>query len=159
MAPMMDVGSATPVGPTHDDRVMRASDADREATVVLLQDAVARGLLTPDEGSERMAAAFGAVYRADLPSLTADLPRADVRIRARGWKALPMKICERVGYFAAFATTSARAQPLRAIVVLLIVLVSMCVLGLIFGHVWFGGAGHGGSDGGPDFGRPVGRRR
>ena len=135
MAPMMDAGSATPVGPTHDGRMMRASDADRDATVVVLQDAVARGLLTPDEGSERMAAAFGAVYRADLPSLTADLPPADVRIRALGWKSLATKICERVIYFAAHATTSARARPLRAIVVLLIVLVSMCVFGLIFGHV------------------------
>ncbi|WP_245784941.1 DUF1707 SHOCT-like domain-containing protein [Geodermatophilus amargosae] len=53
---------------------LRASDADRLATVHRLQDAVARGLLTPDEGSERMAAAFATVHVRDLPPLTADLP-------------------------------------------------------------------------------------
>ncbi len=55
---------------------MRASDTDRMATVHVLQDAVARGLLTPDEGSDRMAAAFAAVHLRDLTPLTADLPPA-----------------------------------------------------------------------------------
>jgi hypothetical protein len=45
---------------------MRASDSDRAATVHRLQDAVAQGRLTPDEGSERMAAAFAAVHLHDL---------------------------------------------------------------------------------------------
>ena len=43
---------------------LRASDADRQATVTRLQDAVARGQLTHDEGSERMALAYGAASSA-----------------------------------------------------------------------------------------------
>jgi hypothetical protein len=53
---------------------LRASDADRAETVRALQDAVARGLLTHDEGSERMSAAWAARHVRDLPPLTADLP-------------------------------------------------------------------------------------
>ena len=37
---------------------MRASDADRQQTVQQIQDAAARGLLTPDEAGERMSAAY-----------------------------------------------------------------------------------------------------
>lgn len=54
----------------------RASDVERMAVAQVLQDAVARGLLTPDEGSERTGAAFAAVYRDELPALTVDLPPA-----------------------------------------------------------------------------------
>ena len=64
---------------------IRASDADREATVRVLQDAVARGLLTFDEGGERMSAAYGARFVTDLPPLTADLPPAPVQPTAPGW--------------------------------------------------------------------------
>jgi hypothetical protein len=53
---------------------LRASDAERLATVELLEDAVARGLLTPEEGSDRMATAFAARHRDELPAVTADLP-------------------------------------------------------------------------------------
>ena len=46
-----------PVSPADDaPPPLRASDADRAETVRALQDAVARGLLTHDEGSERMSA-------------------------------------------------------------------------------------------------------
>jgi hypothetical protein len=45
---------------------MRASDMDRHTTVLVLQDAIARGLLTPDEGGERIAVAFAAVHLPDL---------------------------------------------------------------------------------------------
>jgi len=152
---MTDAGGTTRVETTHDYRVMRASDAERDATVVVLQDAVSRGLLTPHEGSERMAAAFAAVYRADLPTLTADLPPADPRVRARSWNELATKTFELASYFVARAATSARARPLRALVVLLVVLVSVCVLGPIFSQVWFGSDG--GRHGGAGFGRSVGR--
>ena len=57
MPPFIDPDSAAASA-----RRVRASDADRLATVERLQDAVARGLLTPDEGSERMADAFAAVF-------------------------------------------------------------------------------------------------
>jgi hypothetical protein len=70
---------------------MRASDADRHAVVTQLQDAVARGLLTTDEGSERMAAAYHARYLGELPPLTADLPAPPVPVAGptpAGWRAL-----------------------------------------------------------------------
>ena len=62
--------------PPQEPPSMRASDADRHATVHVLQDAVARGLLTTDEGGERMAVAYAARHLDDLPPLTADLPPA-----------------------------------------------------------------------------------
>jgi hypothetical protein len=67
----------------------RASDADREAVVRTLHDAVARGLLNLDEGDERVAAAYAARFVDDLPRLTADLPPAPVPAPvAPGWRAL-----------------------------------------------------------------------
>src|SRR4051794_37120811 len=67
----------------------RASDADREAVVRTLHDAVTRGLLTLQEGDERMAAAYAARFLDDLPSLTADLPPAAPSAPvAPGWRAL-----------------------------------------------------------------------
>ena len=68
---------------------MRASDADREAVVRILLDALARGLLTLDEGDERVAAAYAARYLDELPRLTADLPPAPATAPAApGWRAL-----------------------------------------------------------------------
>jgi hypothetical protein len=75
---------------------MRASDADRSATARVVQDAVTRGLLTPDEGSERLAAAFAAVHRKDLGRLTADLPPATSRPAAPGWRLLAMMAVEQL---------------------------------------------------------------
>src|SRR4051812_30495191 len=80
--------SADPTNPTNErtDRPpMRASDDDRAATVRMLQDAVARGLLTTDEGGERMALAFAFVRLTDLGPLTADLPPAPIAVTAPGW--------------------------------------------------------------------------
>ncbi len=81
---------------------MRAADSDRAATVHVLQDAVARGLLTPDEGSDRMAAAWAAVHLRDLAPLTADLPAAPApaplpaRTGAPGWRPLGLMAWEQV---------------------------------------------------------------
>jgi hypothetical protein len=91
-------------GTTHDDGThtggplhsgdgaprLRASDADRTATVGVLRDAVAAGLLDHDEGGERMAAAFAARFRDELPPLTADLPRSATATSAPapGWRSL-----------------------------------------------------------------------
>jgi hypothetical protein len=70
---------------------MRASDADREAVVRTLLDALARGLLTLDEGDERVAAAYAARYQDELPRLTADLPPAPAAAPAApGWRALAL---------------------------------------------------------------------
>src|SRR3954466_10426261 len=70
---------------------MRASDADREAVVRTLLDALAGGLLTLGEGDERVAAAYAARYRDELPRLTADLPPAPAPGPvAPDWRALAL---------------------------------------------------------------------
>ena len=67
----------------------RASDAEREAVIGVLHDAVARGLLTLEEGDERVAAAYATRFRDDLGRLTADLPPAPLPAPAApGWRAL-----------------------------------------------------------------------
>lgn len=79
-----DAGTSGPTPPR-----VRASDADRESVVGTLHDAVGRGLLTLDEGQERIGAAYAARYVDDLPPLTADLPPAPaVAPVAPGWRAL-----------------------------------------------------------------------
>ncbi len=76
--------AAAPPGPP-----MRASDADRMATVLALQHAVGTGCLTPGEGSDRMAAAFAAVHVRELAPLVADLPPAPAPVGPadRSWRA------------------------------------------------------------------------
>jgi hypothetical protein len=56
---------------------VRASDAEREQTVALLQRGFADGRLTLDELDERVGAAYLARTRATLGDLTADLPAAE----------------------------------------------------------------------------------
>jgi hypothetical protein len=69
----------------------RASDADRESVVRTLHDAVARGLLTLEEGDERVSTAYAARFMDDLPRLTADLPPAPAPTQvAPGWRALAL---------------------------------------------------------------------
>jgi uncharacterized protein DUF1707 len=76
---------------------LRASDADRAATVGVLQDAVARGLLSYDEGDQRMAAAFGARCLDELPPLTADLPGPPPPTpQAPGWRAVGGMLAQQV---------------------------------------------------------------
>jgi len=53
---------------------VRASDADRDATVNRLCEAAAEGLLTLEELTDRIEAAANAVMRSDLVPLTCDLP-------------------------------------------------------------------------------------
>lgn len=54
--------------------VVRASDADREATVTRLQRAVGEGRIDLSEFGERVEAAYAAGTLADLAALVADLP-------------------------------------------------------------------------------------
>ena len=65
---------------------------ERSAVIEVLQDAVARGLLTHDEGGERMAAALAAKFRDELPAMTADLPPAPPStpkpVLPLGWRGL-----------------------------------------------------------------------
>ncbi|MFN8126233.1 MAG: DUF1707 domain-containing protein [Candidatus Nanopelagicales bacterium] len=53
---------------------MRASDADREAYVAVLQTGYAEGRLSKDEYDERMGAAYAATTYAELAPLLHDLP-------------------------------------------------------------------------------------
>jgi hypothetical protein len=53
---------------------LRASDADRERTVVLLRDHAAEGRLTLEEFTERMSAAYLARTKDELEELADDLP-------------------------------------------------------------------------------------
>ena len=127
----------------HDPRTgprLRASDADRLATVEAVQAAVAHGLLTPDEGSERMATAFAARHRDELPAVTADLPAPAVPApAAAGWRALAAALVAQLRHEAS-ATRAAGVRSRRALaaavvaVVLVVLLVSLVVHGL-----WDGG--------------------
>ena len=71
----------------------RASDADREAVVGILHDAVGRGLLTPEEGNDRVAAAYSARFLHELPRLTADLPPPPAPAPvAPGWRTVALLV-------------------------------------------------------------------
>jgi hypothetical protein len=61
----------------HAGLAVRASDAEREQTVALLQRNFADGRLTQAELEERASAAYAARTRAQLRDLTADLPDAE----------------------------------------------------------------------------------
>lgn len=58
------------------DRDLRASNAEREKTVELLQHALGEGRITMAEFEERVTAAYAAKTRGELDELTADLPRS-----------------------------------------------------------------------------------
>ena len=59
---------------------VRASDAEREATIARLRDAAAEGRLTFEELADRIETASAAVMRSELVPLTHDLP-ASVALR------------------------------------------------------------------------------
>src|SRR3712207_8807241 len=124
---------------------MRASDAYRLATVEHLQDSVARGLLTPDEGSERMADAFAAVHRTDLDPLTEDLPSAPPERTAPGWRSLGTLPGEQGR--APLATPTGRVSTGRAAGGVLAPLLLLLLVGRL------GGAGFSDSSGGGGSGR------
>jgi hypothetical protein len=100
----------------------RASDADREAVVRVLHDGVARGLLSLEEGDERMRAAYASRFADDLPPLTADLPPAPVSAPvAPGWRALAVLawLQLRTALAGLSWRGTVRAHPRRAIAVVL----------------------------------------
>lgn len=53
---------------------VRVSDADREKVATRLREAATEGYLTMPEADDRLAAAYAAVTRAELATLTTDLP-------------------------------------------------------------------------------------
>jgi hypothetical protein len=146
MPPLIDLNGAATSAPR-----MRASDADRLATVKHLQDAVARGLLTPDEGSQRMADAFAAVYLTDLDPLTADLPPAPPEHTAPGWRSLGTLAVKQVRTSLATAATG-RLRAAQVTVVLLVASLFLVLVGAL-GGVALSDSGGGGGGGGGDGGR------
>ncbi len=99
MTPLLEALATEPFPPQHEPQPrMRASDADREAVVQTLLDAIARGLLTLQEGDERVAAAYAARFLDELPGLTADLPPAPADAPAAPpggapWRSWPGSSC------------------------------------------------------------------
>ena len=142
MPPLIDLDSAATSTPR-----MRASDADRLATVEQLQAAVARGLLTPDEGSERMADAFAAVHLTDLDPLTEDLPPAPPERTAPGWRSLGVLAVEQVRTSLTTAATG-RLNAARVAVVLLVASLFLVLVGALSGVALSDSGGGGGGDGG-----------
>jgi hypothetical protein len=142
MPPLIAPDSAAPSAPR-----LRASDADRLATVKQLQDAVARGLLTPDEGSERMADAFAAVHLTDLDPLTEDLPPAPPERTAPGWRSLGVLAVEQVRTSLTTAATG-RLNAARVAVVLLVASLFLVLVGALSGVALSDSGGGGGGDGG-----------
>jgi hypothetical protein len=52
----------------------RASDAERERVAATIRQAMGEGRLTLAEGEQRLTEVYAAVYRDELPRVTADLP-------------------------------------------------------------------------------------
>src|ERR1700749_399712 len=75
------VGQTTGGG---DSGQIRASDAERDATVDRLRDAAGEGRLTLEEFSDRMEQATGAKPRAALDRLVTDLPAGEGGVAAQG---------------------------------------------------------------------------
>jgi hypothetical protein len=63
-----------PVVPAESDRVIRASDADRDRIADILRDALAEGRLDAEEHSERIDAVYRAKTVGELEPLVRDLP-------------------------------------------------------------------------------------
>jgi Domain of unknown function (DUF1707) len=148
MTPAVEDDSGGPSHPADADQPTRASNADRFATTRILQDAVSQGLLTPDEGSERIAVALAAVYRHDLDSLVADLPAVGARGRAPGWRALGTMTVEQVRSSLSMPNAS-RLSPARIAITVLVVALLLLLVGYVVAELFFdgrGGRGPGGFD-------------
>ncbi len=77
----------------HAGLAVRASDAEREHAVALLQRSFADGRLTQAELEERAGAAYAARTRAQLSDLTADLPAALKKPPRSGMVLDPCLLC------------------------------------------------------------------
>ena len=77
----------------HARRAVRASDAEREQAVALLQRGFADGRLALAEFEERVGAAYAARTRAQLSDLTADLPAALKKPPRSGMVLDPCLLC------------------------------------------------------------------
>ena len=140
--PHPTTGSPDAAGSTATGPQLRASDAERQATVHVLQDAVARGLLSFDEGSERMAAAYAARFVRDLPPLTADLPpQAAPAAGPPGWQRVWTVLAEQLRAELAIVMAGGLRSPRsrRTVLVGLILVVTLLTVGSLASHGLFGG--------------------
>lgn len=131
-----------PGGAPRPPRRWRASDADRAAAVARLQEAVGRGLLTLDEGDERIAAAFSARYLDELSPLSADLPPAPAGPAAVGWRRLGESFVAQLRYELQ-TTASAGLRSRRFAASVLAVLFFVVLVLTLVGAVLHGVAGPG----------------
>lgn len=139
-------GTAEGAGPAARPRV-RAADSDRQRVVHQLQEAVGRGQLGFDEGSDRMARAWASRHLDELPELTADLPApTPAAAPAPGWRALGLlallQLRTTLGGAAGPGSRAARAR-LAALSV-----ATLLLAGLLVGLVVAGVAEHGPGPGG-----------
>ena len=123
---------------------MRASDADREAVVERLHDAVLHGLLTVEEGGERVQDAYAARHLDELPRLTADLPpRPEPAPAAPGWRSVASAAALQTRMSLLGAPTWRAADPTRRWVVAAgTVLLALLLVALVIGAVAFAGVHH-----------------
>jgi hypothetical protein len=103
----------------HARLAVRASDAEREQTVALLQRSFADGRLTLAELEERVGAAYAARTRSQLRDLAADLPAGEQPPPRPGpvpdWRLLCILLCACPPAGLAYWLLSARqTAPLRA---------------------------------------------
>ena len=89
MSATEEPSSAPPTGIEPEPGALRASDAEREATVATLHQALGEGRLDIAETDQRVSAAYTARYREELPALLADLPTSrSIRSGAPSWSDL-----------------------------------------------------------------------
>jgi hypothetical protein len=117
----------------------RASDADREAVVRQLHDALGRGLLTLEECDDRVAAAYASRFVADLAPLTADLPSPPAAAPvAPGWRALLVLAWLQLRTaLAGMSWRGIRARPrvaIAAVMVLAVLSFGAVAIGEVFEH-------------------------
>jgi hypothetical protein len=129
----------------------RASDAEREAVVGVLHDAVARGLLTLAEGEERVATAYATRFRDDLPRLTADLPPGPPPAPvAPGWRALALLTWLQLRSSLTPAVRGLAASPRRLVLGVVALVVALSLAGMAIAdavdHNPYGGHSHHGED-------------
>jgi hypothetical protein len=130
-------------------RRLRASDAEREAVVHRLHEAVGRGMLSVEEGHERTATAYAARYVDELAPLTGDLP--DPVPVAPGWRAVASTAALQTRTSLLGASSWAAADRRRRRLVLL---TALLIALLLVAAITAAAVGHGGDFGGYDYDHP-----
>ena len=119
---------------------VRASDAEREAIVTRLHDALGEGRLDLPETETRVAAAYAARHRQELPPLLADLPGSSPRVQgsdAPTWTSIWTSIVWRLRLLlggigggtpdgGATAPTAQQCRRAAVVVVLVVVWLVLC---------------------------------